>query len=65
MVINNYDKIKLRSQTDEDQKRTKNVVIDYSNKIIKSKDGSVKIMYTKSKNKTTVRYNRKGGLQQL
>lgn len=65
LVINNYDKIKLRSQTDEDKKRTKNSVIDYCNKIIKSKDGSVKIMYTKSKNKTTGRYNSKGGLQQI
>ena len=65
-VINNFDKIKLRPQIDEDEKKQiKNITIDYCNKIIKSKDGTIKIMYTKSKNQTTGRYYSKNGLQTI
>lgn len=63
-VINNFDKIVLRSKIDDEEKKTiKNNVIDYCTKIVKSKDGSVKVMYTKSKNQTTGRYYCNNGLQ--
>ena len=66
-LINNFDKkITFRSQIDdEDKKQIKNNTIDYCNKIIKSKDGSIEILYSKSKNQTTGRYYAKNGLQSM
>ena len=55
----------LRSYDENEIKKIKQNTTNYCKKIINSEDGSIKIMYNKSKNSTTGRYYSKNGLQSM
>ncbi len=55
----------LRSYDENEIKKIKQNTTNYCKKIINSEDGSIKIMYNKSKNSTTGRYYSKNGLQTM